>query len=173
MNHFFGPIRDQIVERNARSVLYRWSYVYRVLRDRVDRDKVADGYTRELHAGYFGSERRTEHWRVQQRHLRDLFVLARERGIAVGFVIFPVLAQLDEESYPFERVCNLLTRFARAEGVPALSLLDGFRGARGPDLWVSPYNQHPNPRAHELAAEALAPFVQRLLRQAEGESGSR
>jgi hypothetical protein len=38
--------------------------------------------------------------------------------------------------------------------------------AREPDraLWVHPTDHHPDARAHELAAEAIAPFVESLLR---------
>lgn len=166
INHFFGPIRDTIVARNEASTLYRYSYVYRVIRDARDRQLVADDYTRELHLGYFGRDELSEHWRNQQEDLRLIFDFCRERGIAVGFVVFPVLAGLDEDPYPFDRVERLLLRFARQHEVPAHDLLEAFRGMDGPELWVSAFDQHPNERAHAVAAESLAPFVRRLLQQA-------
>ena len=40
------------------------------------------------------------------------------------------------------------------------------------ELWVSPYNQHPNARAHAMAAESLRPFVAGLLKSATAASPS-
>lgn len=166
INHFFGPIRDTIVARNAASPLYRYSYIYRVLRDARDRQFVAEDYTRELHAGYFGRGERSQHWRNQQEDLQLIFGTARERGIPVLFVVFPVLAGLDEEPYPFERITRLLERFARQHDVPVHDLLEDFRGLDGPDLWVSAYDQHPNESAHAIVAEALLPFVREMIGEA-------
>jgi hypothetical protein len=49
-------------------------------------------------------------------------------------------------------------------GAPVLDLTAAL--AREPDhaLWVHPADHHPDARAHELAAEAIAPFVESLLR---------
>jgi lysophospholipase L1-like esterase len=164
---FFGPIRRLVAERNAESMLYQYSYVYRVFRDARDRRLVARRYTRQLTLAYFGDEAQTRHWGVQQDRLREIFAKSRERGIALGFVVFPVLAELERDPYPFERINRLLVRFARRNNVPVLDLLDAFRGMYGPDLWVSPYDQHPNERGHAVAAEALIPFVRELLTDAE------
>ncbi len=166
MNHFFGPIRDRIVRRNAASWLYRHSAVYRRVRDALDRRSVANDYTRALHRGYFGSPERTEQWRRQQQHLTAIFDLARAHGALPAFVVFPVLAELDADPYPFARIERLLVRFGKQHGVPTLDLLDAFRGRDGPELWVSAYDQHPNAEAHEIAARALVPFVRRLLQDA-------
>lgn len=34
---------------------------------------------------------------MQQEHLEEIFAKSRERGIGLGFVMFPVLADLDLE----------------------------------------------------------------------------
>jgi len=170
---FFGPIRERVVARNAASLPYRYSYIYRVLRDARDRRFVGRRYTRKLNLAYSGDESQTEHWRVQQGHLREIFSKSRARGIALGFVIFPVLADLDAAPYPFEGIRRVLTRFARSNDVRVFDLLDAFRGMHGPDLWVSAYDQHPNERAHAVAAEALIPFVRELLLDAEPGQGAR
>jgi lysophospholipase L1-like esterase len=164
---FFNPIRRTVATRNAESVLYRYSYIYRVLRDARDRRFVGRRYTRALNVAYSGNEAETRHWRMQQDHLQEIFSKSRERGIALGFVVFPVLADLDADPYPFDKIIRILTRFARSSDVPVLDLLDAYRGMYGPDLWVSAYDQHPNERGHAVAAEALIPFVRELLRDAE------
>ena len=169
IHHFFGPIRDKIARRNDASQLYGYSYIYRVLRDAADRELVGHDYTRHLHAGYFARNRaRRAHWKTQQQHLREIFTIARARSAAVGLVVFPVLAGLKDDPYPFERIVRMLRRFGRINDVSVHDLLEDFRGLYGPDLWISGFNQHPNERAHAIAAEALYPFVLRLLREAEG-----
>ena len=40
-------------------------------------------------------------------------------------------------------------------------LLAAFEGHDGPELWAHPSNQHPNERAHAIAADALAGFLLR------------
>jgi len=100
---FFGPIRRFVATRNAESLLYSYSYIYRVLRDASDRRLVGQRYTRMLNLAYTGDEAQTRHWRVQQDHLREIFSKSREREIALGFVVFPVLAELDADRYPFEQ----------------------------------------------------------------------
>jgi hypothetical protein len=42
-------------------------------------------------------------------------------------------------------------------------MLPDFQGQRGPELWVSTYDQHPNAQGHAIAARALLPFVRELL----------
>jgi hypothetical protein len=164
---FFGPIRRMVEARNAESLWYRYFYIYRLFRDASDRRRVGRRYTRELNLAYSGDEGETRHWREQQEHLREIFAKSRDRGIALGFVVFPVLADLDADPYPFAQINRTLTRFARRNDVPVLDLLDAYRGMHGPDLWVSAYDQHPNARGHAIAAEAMVPFVRDLLLDAE------
>ena len=71
--------------------------------------------------------------------------------------MFPVLAGLDDD-YPFTDICDLLLEFAAREQMPSLSLLPAFSGRHGPDLWVSPFDQHPNETAHAIAADAILAF---------------
>ena len=80
----------------------------------------------------------------------------------VGFVVFPILAELDE-NYPFRRICNLLIDFAKVNQMPAHSLLPAFQGKFGPDLWISPFDQHPNAAAHRLAADSMYRFTIELV----------
>lgn len=166
---FFDRIRDEVVERNRRSPLYARSTLYRLWRDARDRELIRSRYTRLFRQAYFGGEEDTEEWRKARAVLRRVADSAREHGCAVGFVVFPVLAGLDEEPYPFQDVCDLLEAFARESGMEVASLLPAFRGLDGPDLWVSPFDQHPNEAAHAIAARALEPFLRRLIE----ESGAR
>ena len=161
--NFFGPIRREIVLRNTESLLYRFSCLYRLWRDRVDRRLVAERYTRELIDAYLGDEQQTEEWFRAGLNLWKLRGLVERKGAKLGFVIFPILAELHDD-YPFKPVTDLLEVYA-TEGlrVPLHNLLPAFLGRHGPDLWVSPLNQHPNEKGHAIAAESLLPFVVELL----------
>lgn len=169
MGSFFEPVRDEIVARNQRSRLYRLSHLYRAIRDHKDRLLVADRYTREILDSYFGSGERTGEWGRAKQNLLALAQFAGERSAAFGLVIFPILVELDED-YPFEPVCDLLEAFAASNGIPVLSLLPAFRGQQAPELWVSGYDQHPNAKAHLIAANAILPFARTLLLSAESRS---
>ncbi len=165
---FFDPIRKDIVLRNRDSRLYQSSYAFRMLRDRLDRAHVERLYADAIGAAYFGDESQTEEWRNAQANLAKLRDLARAQGATFGFVVFPILVELNED-YPFRPVCELLVDFAEENGMPTLDLLPAFLGQDGPDLWVAPLNQHPNPAGHAIAARALLPFLRGLLESHEQE----
>ncbi len=164
---FFDPIRKTIVARNRASWPYRISYAFRMIRDHFDRRQISEAYTQEFQKAYFGEKSETAEWQRAQRHLLRLRDLASERGAVFGLVVFPVLVDLRADDYPFQRICDEVTRFAIEHDIPVLDLLPAFRGQVSPDLWVSPVDQHPNSEGHRIAAEALLPFVSRLLDELE------
>jgi lysophospholipase L1-like esterase len=168
MTDFFGPVYEEITASNKASPLYRYSFIWRRIRDNLDRVEVGERYTLRFQRSYFGDENETSEWRAAQRNLRAIRARARARGIDVGLVIFPVLVQLDE-SYPFLAIHALLVEFAQENEISVLDLLPAFLGQQGPDLWVARYDQHPNAEGHRIAAEAMAPFVSELLLAAEAE----
>lgn len=160
---FFQVIRDEVTERNEQDRRYRYSYLFRWFRDRLDRRMVAETYTADFQRAYFGSEREQKEWRSAQYNVLELKRSAEARGARVGFVIYPILVDLEADTYPFAAICDLLEGFAESHDLPTLNLLPAFRGHAGPELWVSPFDQHPNARGHAIAAEAITPFVEELL----------
>jgi hypothetical protein len=100
-------------------------------------------------------------WRKARENLKTL--VSEAGGIPVGLVVFPMLINLDPASYPFRDVCEEVERFGTGIPVPTLSLLPAFLGRRDRTLWVSDADQHPNATGHAIAAEALEPFVAKLL----------
>jgi hypothetical protein len=145
-------IRDEIVVPNQESFLYRHFYLVRTIRDGLDRKRIGEKYTQGYLQGYFGNEAETSEWRRAQANLLKLQELARKKSIPVGFVIFPVLIELNED-YPFRRICDLLEKFATEQGFAVHNLLPDFMGKDAPTLWVSASNQHPNERGHRIAAD--------------------
>jgi hypothetical protein len=119
---------------------------------------------REIEAwyeSYYFGERRAR-WDAARAALLDM----RQRCVAAqskfGVVIFPLLHRLAERR--FARIHETVTAACAEMGVPALDLTAAL--AREPDqaLWIHPADHHPDARAHELAAEAMTPFVESLLR---------
>ena len=155
-------IRDEIAVRNRGSFLYRHFYLVRTIRDGLDRKSIGEKFTQGYLQSYFGNEDQTSEWRRAQANLLKLQELARERSIPVGFVIFPILLDLNE-AYPFRQICDLLEEFATQHGFPVHNLLPAFMGEDAPNLWVSAGNQHPNSRGHRIAADSMFPFVKGLL----------
>jgi lysophospholipase L1-like esterase len=162
---FFDRIRIEVAERNTASWLYRSLALYRLFRDGLDRRQIGSEYARAFHEAYFG-EHQASGWRRAKRSLRKLVRAIRSHGAIAGFVVFPVLVQLDE-SYPFREISREVVRYAGSLGLPVHDLLPDFLGRDATSLWVSPFNQHPNEKAHALVAEALLPFVRQLLAEAE------
>ncbi|MCH2171026.1 SGNH/GDSL hydrolase family protein [Myxococcota bacterium] len=159
---FFGVIEEEITRRNRDSLLYANSFIYRRIRDNLDRQDVGRRYTRRFQESYFGTEEQTEEWREAQRNLLEIRDLARASGAEVGFVVFPVLVELTEH-YPFAKICELLEDFAVENDLPVKNLLPDYLGMDAPDLWVSTYDQHPNAAGHDVAAKSLTPFIADLL----------
>lgn len=163
LREFFQKIR-RIAERNERMPLYRHSYLFRLGRDAIDRQLVSRVYTRAMVDAYTGGPEETEPWRQAQENLLQLRDSARARGASVGIAVFPVLVELHED-HPFRVISEVVVRFAEENDIRVLDLLPFFLGRNGPDLWVSRWDQHPNEAGHAIAADALLPFVEELVRE--------
>jgi hypothetical protein len=77
-------------------------------------------------------------------------------------VTFPLFDALKEE-YAYEAEHEQLNRFWTESGIPHLDLLGTYRGHRAGQLTVSPFDAHPNERAHAMAARAIGDFLEDLL----------
>jgi len=159
---FFGPIRSEIAMRNRDSWLYRHVHAWRWLRDFRDRREVSERYSREIVLAYTGSEVQTAEWRAAQSNLRAIGDESTALGARAGLVVFPILADFGPD-YPFREVCDRVEQAGIEAGLPTLDLLPAFRGEDAPSLWVSPLDQHPNERGHEIASQAILPFLRSLL----------
>jgi hypothetical protein len=141
----------------AGGLLSKYSYVARALEDRAVADEFNSQYEALLRNAYIGSEIETATWRREKTSLLALASICRDNGIAFHIVLFPVLMSLDR--YPFDAVEAEISRFAGDHVIPSFSLTPGFRNRKSADLWVSPGDQHPNARAHRIAADTLYPYL--------------
>ncbi|MCP4908072.1 MAG: hypothetical protein GY910_24130 [bacterium] len=111
-----------------------------------------------MEEAYLGDSGATAEWRKAQKNLLHLRDLARAQGSDFVLVIFPVLYGLQGD-YPLAGVVAEIESFARSNDIAVFSLLPDFQGKNEEELWVSTTDQHPNERAHGIAAQAIAAFL--------------
>lgn len=162
MGSFFGPTREEIKSRDKRSFLYQHVYLFRLIREHLDRLYLSKKYSIALHEAYFGNVGQTEEWKNAKGGILKIKNIAKEIHAKVGLIIFPILVELNL-NYPFKDICECIQKFGAECSIPTHSLLSAFMGKSGPDLWVSSYDQHPNEQAHLIAANSILPFLIELL----------
>ncbi len=101
-------------------------------------------------------------WKRTQEYLLEMDRQLRQRRARLLVAPWPLLVGL-EGRYPFESAHENIRRFCLAKGIAHRDLLPALRGWRSADLWVHPVDRHPNEIAQRLAAEALAPDVEKLI----------
>jgi lysophospholipase L1-like esterase len=159
---FFDPIRKPITEHNQQSWLYRNIYLYKFYQDAKDRQTISTQYAQALNDAYFGGGQ-TQEWRTAQFNLRKIKAIGAETNTQTALVIFPILAELNDR-YSFKAICDLIAKYGIENELPTYNLLPALMGKNAADLWVSPFNQHPNAQGHALVASALLPFFRQLLK---------
>jgi hypothetical protein len=161
VGHIRG-IAEELAALERGSWWFRASRTYRYVRERSAQRRLSREYLAAMQRAYVGTEAETREWQRAQENLLEIRRASERRGARFALVLFPVLFHLDGD-YPLAEACAEVDRFAREQGLTYLSLLPTFRGLEAAELWVSPLDQHPNERAHALAAEALTSFLAPLL----------
>jgi hypothetical protein len=93
-----------------------------------------------------------------QNQFEEVATFCNAHGIEFKVVIFPFLQTLDRQS-PFDHARKVVREFCDSQHIPVLDLYDTLSEHAKEQLTVSLFDAHPNPRAHELAAEAILPFL--------------
>jgi hypothetical protein len=155
-------IREEMTRLLDQSWLFRHWHTYRFFREHRELRELSHEYLGKLRDGYLGSAEQTQEWRRAQAGLLHIKERASQQGARFAIVIFPVLFELDED-YPLAEVCDTIEAFCHDHDIPVFSLLPTFMHRHAPSLWVSPLDQHPNERAHALAADAISDFLLRLI----------
>ncbi len=119
----------------------------------------------ELPAGHLWYRNKNEtpdiYWvgGTPQRALRGMRDWCAQNRAQLVVVVWPLLQGLGEgRFYPFEGIHARVAEFCRAESMPCLDLLPILKTEAQETLWVSPGDMHPNERAQQLVAPALATF---------------
>jgi hypothetical protein len=130
---------------------YFASWVY----SRVARTVLGRRYVEDLVQGALEKSRE---WNSALAKLNRLKKVLDYEGSRYAIVIFPFMFELTKD-HPIAPIHDLVGEAAREAGIPALDLLPSFVGQSYTDLWVHPSDQHPNEKAHAIAAEAIARFL--------------
>jgi len=83
-------------------------------------------------------------------------------GCRVALVVYPMMYRL-EDGYPLQPCHDEVVRLAESAGLPVLDLAPFFAGKDTKSLQVHPIDHHPNGRAHEIAARAIAPWLRDVM----------
>ena len=112
--------------------------------------------------GYLKGAYTSEPWPRFTTELNQLRHLCDYHGTRLAVVAFPFLHDLgDEDSFAVAH--QQLEQYCTMHSVPFLDLRPALAPHVNEGLVVNRFDSHPNPRAHELAAEALAPWIESVL----------
>ncbi|MBZ0154062.1 MAG: SGNH/GDSL hydrolase family protein [Planctomycetes bacterium] len=102
---------------------------------------------------------------VPQSSLREAKAWCEARKVPLLVVLWPFLQGLGPgRHYPFTRLHELVAADCAAAGIPLLDVLPALRDHDDEELWVTPADQHPNPRAEQLALPAIVGYAKAHLR---------
>jgi hypothetical protein len=162
-------LRQIGMQSRNRPWLVRTSYFFDVLSYRLSlrRNPNMLGYYELLQEAYRGPL-----WQTQKCRLLALRDLVGNHGGRFAVVTFPFFHTLGP-NYAYESEHQQLQAFWAESGTPHLDLLPIYRPFETEQLIVSPFDAHPNEKAHALAASAIGDFVRenRNLAQPEPRGG--
>jgi hypothetical protein len=156
------PVIKRIKAKYTANFIYENFYLGKLIGNKLVEREFTDYYNSRLIKAYLGTKEDTARWETEQQALLELQRLCHQKGLEFHLIIFPVLFRLDE-NYLFYEVEQEIIRFANEANMPVYSLTDGFMGHVDKSLWVSANDQHPNEKAHLIAAETLLPYVKQVI----------
>lgn len=153
LNYFINDA--EVTPRKKDNWLTDWSYAAVFLAGRID----------ILERTYFGKADWQQYyrdlyrpdapgWREAQQSFDALADFCADKGYKLMVVNYPELHEL--EPYPFADVTDEVAALAAGRGLPFLDLLPVIREQEPVGLWVTPTDSHPNAKAAELFAPAIA-----------------
>ncbi|GAB4156756.1 MAG: hypothetical protein Tsb009_33790 [Planctomycetaceae bacterium] len=95
-----------------------------------------------------------EPWQKMQKALNRVHQRCRDHGTNFKVVIFPFLHNLGGD-YRFAEAHKVIVKHCRSVGIPVLDLAPVLKPHASEGLSVSRFDDHPNERAHALAADAI------------------
>jgi lysophospholipase L1-like esterase len=98
-----------------------------------------------------------EGWKLMNNSLQQLSAIGRYTNIPVVMAIYPDMVNLS--SYPFVDAHQKVKTKAESYGIPTLDLLPYFQGKNEKDFKATPFDAHPNAKAHDIAARAIFDYL--------------
>jgi lysophospholipase L1-like esterase len=145
----------------GRLPLSRYSRVLELAETKIRSGIASDRSVVYMQGGATPAER-DRVWRIASFEIKAAKQLVEAGGGVYALVRFPWLRKVGApDDYPLADVNRRTADLARQLGVPYLGLLEAFRGRDPDDLCLLPYDDHPSPKAHGIAAEAICAFLVR------------
>ena len=163
---------DYVATYQKPDALSKYSHLWSWARQRYLRAVLGRRYLEESLRSF---EPGSPKWSECARAIDDIHHALSARGVPLVVVIFPFLVDLSGD-YPFQRVHDVVRAHCASQGIPCLDLRGAYRGHEGPELWVHPSDPHPNEIAHDLAARAMAEYLEahpEVFRVADSSRGAR
>ena len=145
---------------------YKYTYIGKYIGDKQAERDFSNYYMKKMFDSYLGNDSEKRPWIRRQNNLLTIRNLCKKKGIEFHLVIFPLIFGL-ETDYKFYDVEKEIARFAKVNGIPVFSLINGFIGQNSQELWVSPNDQHPNEKGHLIAANTLYPYLKKMFKNSE------
>jgi len=96
-------------------------------------------------------------WIWMNQALQQLSAIGKNTDTPVVMAIYPDMVSLS--SYPFVSAHQKVKSKAESYGIATLDLLPSFQGRNERDLIATPFDAHPNARAHAIAARAIFDYL--------------
>ncbi|MFT5287425.1 MAG: lysophospholipase L1-like esterase [Planctomycetota bacterium] len=93
-------------------------------------------------------------WNANQVALRSIHEYLESAEIPFTLAIFPMLSMLGDK-YPYKGLHSAVAEFCETEQIDYLDLYAPFHTLEDRELWVHPFDQHPNPVGHRIFAEEI------------------
>lgn len=137
--------------RNAREHSHFLNGVIALFERRIQTARMIRHYHEGFDSGYPG------YWRVQTA-LRRGKQLSEIYGFKLVVALYPVLYGFPDD-YPFHKIHETVASFCKVENISLVDLSPAFEHHKVSELWVHPLDQHPNERAHRLAAARFVAYL--------------
>jgi len=154
-----------MVRHDAPSWLERHSHLAAFVASRYNLFRVSRDTTSWYRALY--SDENRDGWMRTRAALLRIQKKCRERGVAFGVALWPLLVGLERgREYPFESAHAQIKKGVERSGIPFVDLLETLKGRDSQSLWVHSSDLHPNEIAQGLVAPVLAEFAHLRLLEA-------
>jgi lysophospholipase L1-like esterase len=153
LNYFINDAEETPVKKD--NWLTDWSYAAVFLAGRLDileRTYFGKADWQQYYRDLYRSD--AAGWTAAQRSFDALADFCAETDVELMVVNYPELHELDP--YPFADITEEVRALAVERNLPFLDLLPAIRGEEPESLWVTPTDSHPNAKAAELFAQAIA-----------------
>ncbi|MGC8602727.1 MAG: hypothetical protein ACP5VS_03445, partial [Desulfomonilaceae bacterium] len=101
-------------------------------------------------------------WRKQvSALLENMKTECDSRGI--GFTVALLPAMLDFKNYPFKKGNDVILEFCKNKKIDCIDTLSYFKNEKFMNLWVSSMDPHPNAKAQEIYAKAIADHLKKRI----------